>query len=131
MNFISSQFFTFLAFSLLYASYTANIVSLLQSPSKSIKTIHDLYNSKFQLAMEDTPYGRGVFSKSTDPFLKKVYIEKIAPPGKRENLISAAKGVAMIRQRKLAFLAEENSIYQGIEETFLEHEKCGLVSYLK
>lgn len=77
--------------------------------------------------MEDTPYGRGVFSKATDPFLRKLYIEKIAPPGKKENLMSAAKGVALIRQRTLAFLAEENSIYQGIEETFFEHEKCGLV----
>lgn len=89
--------------------------------------MQDLYNSKFQLAMEDTPYGRAFYPKATDPFLRKVYVEKMAPPGKKENFISAAKGVAMIRQRTHAFLAEENSIYQGVEETFFEHEKCGLV----
>jgi hypothetical protein len=53
-----SQFFIFLAFSFLYAAYTAKIVSLLQSPSKGIKNLQDLYDSKIELGVDETPYLR-------------------------------------------------------------------------
>lgn len=45
----------------LYASYTANIVSLLQATTDSIKTASDLLRSPLKLAVEDAPYARYYF----------------------------------------------------------------------
>lgn len=55
---ITKQFFIFLTFSFLYSCYTANIVSLLQSPSHNIKSLEQLYNSKLKLGIDETPYMR-------------------------------------------------------------------------
>lgn len=114
-----------MAFSLLYASYTANIVSLLQSPSKNIRTMEDLYKSKIELYVEDTPYNRVYFSPSADnsPFQKKVIREKI---DKKNRFIKDSEGVAKIRKGLNAFFGT-TSIYRIIEDTFYEHEKCYLV----
>lgn len=48
--------------SFLYTAYTANIVSLLQSPTKSIRTLEDLLQSKLELGVDDTVYNRYFFS---------------------------------------------------------------------
>lgn len=122
------QFFIFLTFSLLYAAYTANIVSLLQSPSKNIRTMKDLYNSKLQLGVEDTPYNRYYFSTGTlfSPFEKKVYLERVAPSGRQDNYINAPEGVSRVRKGLYAFLMEESGAYKIMEDTFYEHEKCEL-----
>lgn len=45
----------------LYASYTANIVALLQSTTDSIKTVTDLYNSPLKLGAQDVIYNRYYF----------------------------------------------------------------------
>lgn len=57
-NLGTSQFFIFLTFSFLYSCYTANIVSLLQSPSHNIKSLEQLYSSKLKLGVHETPYMR-------------------------------------------------------------------------
>ena len=57
-NFGTSQFFIFLIFSFLYSCYTANIVSLLQSPSHNIKSLEQLYSSKLKMGIHETPYMR-------------------------------------------------------------------------
>lgn len=122
------QFFIFLTFSLLYAAYTANIVSLLQSPSKSIRTMEDLYKSKLELYVEDTPYSRVYFAASDNsPFQKKVIREKINVPGKKDHFIKVSEGVSRIRRGLKAFFGEETGIYRRMEDTFFEHEKCDLV----
>lgn len=43
------------------------------------------------------------------------------------------EGVEKIRKGMFAFLMEETQVYKIMEDTFQEHEKCGLVSvrYLK
>lgn len=51
-------FFSFVTFIFVYTSYTANIVALLQTPTKSIQTLEDLYNSKLELGVEDNLYNR-------------------------------------------------------------------------
>lgn len=122
------QFFIFLAFSFLYAAYTANIVSLLQSPSKSIRTVEDLYHSKIKIGLEDVPYNRYYFgvSQIADPFHRKFAAEKISPPGEKDHFVTAAEGVALIRKGLYAFAAESSIIYKHMEDTFYEHEKCDL-----
>lgn len=87
-----------MAFSLLYAAYTANIVSLLQSPSKKIRTIDDLYTSKVKLWAEETPYFRYYFPKAEKAIDRKVYLEKLASTGKRDHFVSAEVGVSLIRK---------------------------------
>lgn len=51
-------FFSFITFIFVFTSYTANIVALLQTPTKSIQTLEDLYNSKLALGVEDNLYNR-------------------------------------------------------------------------
>lgn len=48
----------------LYASYTANIVTLLQSTADTIKTPADLLNSPLKLGAQDIVYNRYYFSVS-------------------------------------------------------------------
>jgi glutamate receptor, ionotropic, invertebrate len=87
-----------MAFSLLYAAYTANIVSLLQSPSKNIQTVEDLYKSKIELWVEETPYFRYYFPKAEKSIYRKIYLEKLAPPGKKDHYVKAEKGVGLIQK---------------------------------
>jgi len=61
---VSSRIVTFmllLASMSLYAAYTANIVSLLQSTADSIKTLPDLLNSPLNLGVQDIVYNRHYF----------------------------------------------------------------------
>lgn len=91
--------------------------------------MQDLYKSKLKLGVEDTPYNRYYFSTVTDPFERKVYTEKLAPPGKKENFLTASEGVQRVRAGLFAFIAEETGMYKLMEDTYYEHEKCGLVSW--
>lgn len=122
------QFFIFLAFSLLYAAYTANIVSLLQSPSKSLRNMRDLYYSKLEFGVEDTPYNRYYLAASNQPFERKFFLEKLAPPGKKDHFVKAQEGAARVRKGLYAFMAEETGVYKIMEDSFYEHEKCELVN---
>lgn len=88
----------------------------------------DLYNSKLQLGLEDTPYNHYYFSTASLPFEQKVYREKLAPPGKKDSYTSAHEGVARVRKGLYAFIMEETGAYKIIEDTFYEHEKCELVN---
>lgn len=90
--------------------------------------MEDLYNSKIQLGLEDTPYNRHYFSKADKPFDRKVYLEKLAPPGKKDHYIPAEEGIKRIRKGLFGYLLEESNGYKMIEETFYEHEKCELIS---
>lgn len=63
-NSITGRLITAIAFIILmlvFVSYSANIVALLQSPSNQIKTIRDLYESKLETSVEDTVYNRHYF----------------------------------------------------------------------
>lgn len=47
--------------------------------------------------------------------------------------MTAIEGVAKMRQGLFAFIMELSTMYKLIEDTFYEHEKCGLINvdYLK
>nr|WPO56529.1 ionotropic receptor [Leucinodes orbonalis] len=117
----------FLALTILYAAYSANIVVLLRAPSSSVRTLPDLLNSPLKLGASDFEYNRYFFKKLNDPIRKAIYDKKIAPKGKKPNFYSMKEGVERIRRGLFAFHMESNPGYRLIQETYLEGEKCDLV----
>lgn len=53
--------FIFVSLMFLYTSYSANIVALLQSSSKSIQTLEDLLKSRLAVGVDDTVFNRFYF----------------------------------------------------------------------
>lgn len=96
--------------------------------------MNDLYNSKMNFYVDDVPYMRAFLAADDlSEFQKKVVREKIIIPGQKERFISVAEGVKKIRMGMNTFYAEETAIFNMIEDSFFEHEKCGLfnVEFLK
>ncbi|XP_076222964.1 glutamate receptor U1-like isoform X2 [Nomia melanderi] len=110
----------------LYASYTANIVTLLQSTADTIKTPADLLNSPLKLGAQDIVYNRYYFSQFRDPVRKAIVEEKIQPKGHKGNWMSLEEGMRRMRTELFAIHAEVGSAYKLMQETFLEDEKCGI-----
>uniref|UniRef100_A0A182PQE0 Ionotropic glutamate receptor C-terminal domain-containing protein n=1 Tax=Anopheles epiroticus TaxID=199890 RepID=A0A182PQE0_9DIPT len=117
----------------LYASYSANIVALIQSPSTKIQTSEDLLASRLKTGAEDTVYNQYYFRTETEPIRKALYERKMRNKDGTENFLPLAQGVELIRQGHYAFHVERGVGYKLISETFQEEEKCGLqeVEYLK
>jgi hypothetical protein len=78
--------------------------------------------------MEDTPYNRYFYMTTTDVLERKVFREKLAPPGTKDHFETAQKGVSNVRNGLYAFIMEDARAYRIMEDTFLEHEKCDLVT---
>ncbi|XP_028050022.1 probable glutamate receptor [Monomorium pharaonis] len=132
---ISSRIVTFmllLASLSLYAAYTANIVSLLQSTTDSIKTLSDLLNSPLQLAAQDVVYNKYYFKAFQDP-IRKAIRDRVEPKGRKSNWMPIEEGVYRLRKGLFAFQGEIGTIYQLMQDTYLEEEKCGLteIDFLK
>nr|XP_012224408.1 PREDICTED: glutamate receptor U1-like [Linepithema humile] len=110
----------------LYAAYTANIVGLLQSTTDSIKTVPNLLNSPLKLAAQDIVYNRYYFKSFQDPIRKAIVETRIEPKGRKPNWISMEEGVRRIKNELFAFIGEIGTIYQLMQDTYQEDEKCGL-----
>ncbi|XP_053615034.1 uncharacterized protein LOC128677894 [Plodia interpunctella] len=117
----------FIALTILYAAYSANIVVLLRAPSSSVRTLPDLLNSPIKLGASDFEYNRYFFKQLNDPIRKAIYDKKIAPQGKKPNFYNMKEGVEKIRKGLFAFHMESNPGYRLIQETYHEDEKCDLV----
>lgn len=87
----------------MYTSYTANIVSLLQATTNSIRTVEDLYNSKFDYGVADTAYSRYFFPRLPGEFHQKLYKEKIAPPNQTPKYVNTTYGVSRMREVRSVF----------------------------
>ncbi|XP_065093017.1 probable glutamate receptor [Ochlerotatus camptorhynchus] len=103
----------------LYASYSANIVALIQSPSHKIRTVEELLNSRLVTGVHDTVYNRYYFMHGTEPVRKAINEGKI-------RFVPLEKGMERVRQGLYAFHGELGVCYKIISETFQEDEKCGL-----
>lgn len=121
------QFVFCLALLFIYTSFTANIVALLQSTTKSIRTLTDLLNSNIELGVADTPYARYLFPNEDEPVRRKIYEQKIAPPNEPPHFMNVSHGVDRVRKGLFGFHSEKGPLYREIKNTFYEHEKCGLV----
>ncbi|XP_029171882.1 probable glutamate receptor [Nylanderia fulva] len=117
----------------LYAAYTANIVGLLQSTTDSIKSLSDLLNSPLKLGAQDVVYNRHYFKSFQDPVRKAIVEQRIEPKGRKSNWMSMEEGVSRIKNELFAFHGEIGSLYQIMEATYQEDEKCGLteIDFLK
>ncbi|XP_013197356.2 glutamate receptor ionotropic, delta-1 [Amyelois transitella] len=116
----------FTALMALYAAYAANIVVLLQAPSKSIRNLAQLANSKITLAANDVDYNHFVFSLYPDPVRVTIY-KRVDPDKGRGQFYDIIEGAEKIRQGLFAFHSIVEPVYRRIEKTFLESEKCDLV----
>ncbi|XP_047517174.1 glutamate receptor-like [Pieris napi] len=117
----------FVALTILYSAYCANIVVLLRAPSSSVRSLPDLLSSPLKLGASDFEYNRYFFKKLNDPIRKAIYDKKIAPKGRKPNFYSMKDGVERIRKGLFAFHMELNPGYRLIQETYKEDEKCDLV----
>lgn len=118
---------SFISLMFMYASYSANIVALLQSPSTKIKTLEDLYNSRIDLGVDDTVFNHYYFSHAEESLRAKIYANKIkGRGGKSDNFYNLSDGVKLIRDGLFAFHMEIGVGYKIVLEDFLEDEKCGL-----
>ncbi|XP_062540770.1 glutamate receptor ionotropic, NMDA 1-like [Armigeres subalbatus] len=117
----------------LYASYSANIVALIQSPSNKIRTLEDLLNSRLETGAEDTVYNKYYFMHETEPVRRAIYEHKMKTrDGSGSKFITLDKGVEKVRRGLYAFHVELGVCYKLISETYQEDEKCGLqeIEYL-
>nr|ALR72541.1 ionotropic receptor IR2 [Colaphellus bowringi] len=123
----------FVSLMFLYTSYSANIVALLQSSSTSIQTLEDLLKSRLQVGVDDTVFNRFYFPNASEAVRRAIYLQKVAPPGKKENFMSIEEGVKRMRQGLFAFHMETGPGYKLVGEMFHESEKCGLkeIQYLQ
>jgi hypothetical protein len=124
---------SFTALMFLYASFSANIVALLQSPSSKIKTLEDLYTSRIKLGVDDTVFNHYYFSHAEERVRKLIYNEKIKQKDGKQNFYNISDGVNMVRGGLFAFHMEVGVGYKILQEIFEEDEKCGLqeIQYLQ
>ncbi|PSN49053.1 Ionotropic receptor 75k [Blattella germanica] len=118
--------FLFMTVIFLNTSYSAYIVALMQSTTKSIRTLNDLLNSGLSLAAEDIVYNRYFFSVAKDPVRRAIYTKKINPPGGPPQFYPIAEGIERVRKGFFAFNLELGTAYKVISDTFNEEEKCNL-----
>ncbi|EFN88144.1 Glutamate receptor delta-2 subunit [Harpegnathos saltator] len=116
----------------LYAAYTANIVGLLQSTTDSIRTLSDLLRSPLKLGAQDVVYSHHYFKAFRDPVRKAILEQRIEPKGRKPNWMTMDEGVRRVRNELFAFHGEIGAVYQLMQDTYLEEEKCGLtqIDYL-
>ncbi|VVC86477.1 unnamed protein product, partial [Leptidea sinapis] len=117
----SVMFILFFCFVLIYTSYSANIVALLQSKSNQIRTLSDLLNSRLELGAEENVYNRYFFSTAADPVRKAIYERKV-----KSNFLTLEEGVIRMQTTPFAFHINVGVGYRMVEKHFQEHEKCGL-----
>ncbi|KAG8235411.1 hypothetical protein J437_LFUL015867 [Ladona fulva] len=112
---------------LLYTSYSANIVALIQSSGLVIRSVSDLLHSPMRIGVHDVVYNRYFFAqKFQDPEKNELYRKKIAPTGKKSAYYTMEEGIERVRKGLFAFHVELGSGYKLIQETFANDEKCDL-----
>ncbi|KAJ4439288.1 hypothetical protein ANN_07409 [Periplaneta americana] len=119
-------FLSFLMLSLFVTvSYSAIIVSLLQTTSSAIQTFKDLLDSPFKMSMKDFVVNRNYINETTDRDIRALYYKKLYTQPQSEAFTSTEVGVKNVRLGLHAFHGEADA-FKIISETFDEYEKCRL-----
>ncbi|XP_070510153.1 ionotropic receptor 75a-like isoform X1 [Cardiocondyla obscurior] len=106
----------------LYAAYTANIVALVQSTTDSIKTLSDLLHSPLTLGAQNYVFNRYYLEAQQGP-VRKAIVDKITS---KSNWISLEEGIHRLKSEPFAFHGTRNVIYNLMQHTYREEEKCGI-----
>ncbi|KAJ4439298.1 hypothetical protein ANN_07420 [Periplaneta americana] len=109
----------------LTTSYSAIIVSLLQTPSDAINTLTELLDSPFKLSMRNISYNTKYVNDSTDPEIKRLFYQKLYTRPPHEAFTSERTGIESIRKGLYAFHTAREG-YRYMSETYEEYEKCKL-----
>lgn len=132
----------------LITSYSATIVSLLQTSSNAINTMQDLMKSPLKLSMIDifvnvsslffynllliihviilrvTDYQfTFIFQETTDPEVTRVFKEKLYTQPLKEAFTTEDVGMEKIRRGLYAYHGLSGA-YKIISDTYKDHEKC-------
>lgn len=102
-------------------------MALLQSTTKSIRTISDLQNPSIEVGVDNTSYNRHYFKIETETTRKHLYDTKVAPMNGPNAFMNRSYGISRVRDGMFAFYVETSIGYGEMERTFFENEKCGLV----
>ncbi|XP_055610964.1 uncharacterized protein LOC129757700 [Uranotaenia lowii] len=127
-----TSFFILLFGYLMFQYYSASIVgSLLMAPPKNIKTLRNLIDSRLVLEIEDIPYNRDYFVRTTDSDSLELYRTRIAffNEKTRQNeshFSNAAEGLRLVKSGGYAFHVAISAAYKIIRETFSEQDVCEL-----
>ncbi|XP_069698811.1 uncharacterized protein [Periplaneta americana] len=111
---------------ILYTSYSACVVALLQSSSHAIRTLRDLLHSGLTLGAHDIVYNHYFFQTASDPVSRAIFTQKVSPPGGPHRFMSLEAGLKRVRKGRFAFHLELGPGYKYVWDTFLEEEKCSL-----
>ncbi|KDR16068.1 hypothetical protein L798_10080 [Zootermopsis nevadensis] len=106
-------------------SYSAIIVSLLQTSSDSIDTLTDLMDSAFHLSMEDISYNTNYVNDTIDPVIQRLFKEKLYAQPYKQAFTTQKVGVEKIRTGLNAFHGDAGA-YKVMSDTFEEYDKCRL-----
>lgn len=116
---------TFLATLAMFSSYSASIVSLIQSPSKSIQNLDNLIESPLGIGMHAVEYiERKVFAEN-DTILRQLF----QVTNQESDYIwieDELIGIDKVRNELFGFLIDAPIGYQAISKSFTESEKCRL-----
>ncbi|XP_035787889.1 uncharacterized protein LOC118464557 [Anopheles albimanus] len=127
-----TSFFILLFGYLMFQYYSASIVgSLLMEQPRSIKTLRNLIDSRLTLGIEDIPYSRDYFVRTTDADSLELHRTRIEYrdewTGRNEShFLAAADGLQLVRAGGYAFHVAISAAYHIIRETFSEREICEL-----
>ncbi|XP_063235050.1 ionotropic receptor 75a-like [Bacillus rossius redtenbacheri] len=111
-----------------FTSYSAIIVSLLQSPSSSINTLAELIESPLKIAFDDIVYNHkydNYVSETSSPVIWKLFHEDILLRPKHQAFLRQEHGVQLMRRGMMAFHVDM-SAYKIIADTWNEMDKCDL-----
>ncbi|KDR16070.1 hypothetical protein L798_10082 [Zootermopsis nevadensis] len=109
----------------LTTSYSAIIVSLLQTTSTAINSLKDLMNSPFTLAMNDVATSINYVNETTDADIKNLYFKHLFTQPYHKAFTTSEVGVEKMREGLYAFHGDADA-FKIISETYEEHEKCRL-----
>ncbi|KAJ9593931.1 hypothetical protein L9F63_014645 [Diploptera punctata] len=109
----------------LTASYSAIIVSLLQTSSNAINDLKELLDSSFTLTMRDIVYNFKLVNDTRDPLIKKLFYERLYSVPYHKAFVTQEEGVENMRKGLYAFYGESDA-YWIMSDTYEEEEKCML-----
>lgn len=117
-----------LSFLAIFTSYSASIVTLLQSPSHYINTLDELIASPIKVGIHEAGYTH-FYVKSNFSGITEIYKKKIQPQGSTGWIYETADGIEKVRTEFYAFLLDSQSAYKAISKTYTDVEKCGITEF--